>query len=65
MDTSYGIQIIAGASGFSKIANLNEDERRDFIAELAALSDADVLIIDCAAGSPTTSSPSSQPPTTP
>ncbi|HET6452113.1 MAG TPA: MinD/ParA family protein [Spirochaetia bacterium] len=50
VDTSYGIQIIAGASGFSKIANLNEQERRDFIAELAALSDADVLIIDCAAG---------------
>ena len=50
VDTSYGIQIIAGASGFSKIANLNEEERRDFIAELAALSNADMLIIDCAAG---------------
>jgi flagellar biosynthesis protein FlhG len=50
VDTSYGIQIIAGASGFSKIANLTEEERRDFIAELAALSNADVLIIDCAAG---------------
>jgi flagellar biosynthesis protein FlhG len=50
VDTSYGIKIIAGASGFSKIANLNEEERRDFIAELAALSNADVLIIDCAAG---------------
>jgi flagellar biosynthesis protein FlhG len=50
VDTSYGIQIIAGASGFSKIANLSEEERRDFIAELAVLSAADVLIIDCAAG---------------
>jgi flagellar biosynthesis protein FlhG len=50
VDTSYGIQIIAGASGFSKIANLNEEDRRAFIAELAALSNADVLIIDCAAG---------------
>ena len=50
VDTSYGIQIIAGASGFSKIANLTEEERRDFIAELAALSNADILIIDCAAG---------------
>ena len=50
VDTSYGIQIIAGASGFSKIANLSEGERRDFIAELAALSSADILIIDCAAG---------------
>jgi flagellar biosynthesis protein FlhG len=27
MDTEYGIQIVAGASGFSKIANLSEDER--------------------------------------
>jgi flagellar biosynthesis protein FlhG len=50
VDTSYGIQIIAGASGFSKIANLTDQERGDFIAELAALSDADVIIIDCAAG---------------
>ena len=50
VDTSYGIQIIAGASGFSKIANLTEEERRAFIAELAALSTADILIIDCAAG---------------
>ena len=50
VDTNYGIQIIAGASGFSKIANLSEEERRDFIGELAALSNADILIIDCAAG---------------
>ncbi len=50
VDTSYGIQIIAGASGFSKIANLTDEERGDFIAELAALSNADVIIIDCAAG---------------
>jgi flagellar biosynthesis protein FlhG len=50
VDTSYGIQIIAGASGFSKIANLTDDERKDFIGELAALSNADIIIIDCAAG---------------
>ncbi len=50
VDTSYGIQIIAGASGFSKIANLTDQERANFIGELAALSDADVIIIDCAAG---------------
>jgi flagellar biosynthesis protein FlhG len=50
VDTSYGIQIIAGASGFSKIANLTDEERKDFIGELAALSSADIIIIDCAAG---------------
>jgi len=50
VDTTYGIQIIAGASGFSKIANLSEEERKTFIGELAALSNADVIVIDCAAG---------------
>ena len=50
VDTTYGIQIIAGASGFSKIANLSEEERRNFIGELAALANADVIVIDCAAG---------------
>jgi flagellar biosynthesis protein FlhG len=50
VDTSYGIQIIAGASGFSKIANLSEEERRTFIGELGALANADIIVIDCAAG---------------
>lgn len=50
MDTDYGIQIVAGASGFSKIANLSEDERQGFIEELYHLSDADVIIIDAGAG---------------
>ena len=46
LDTSYGIQIVAGASGFSKIANLSEEERRVFIEELHELSNADIIIID-------------------
>jgi flagellar biosynthesis protein FlhG len=50
IDTNYGIQIVAGASGFSKVANLSEEERVSFISELVALSNVDVLIIDCAAG---------------
>lgn len=50
MDTDYGIQIVAGASGFAKIANLNEDERQSFIEELYHLSHADVIIIDAGAG---------------
>jgi flagellar biosynthesis protein FlhG len=49
-DTSYGIQIVAGASGFSKIANLTEEERSNFISELSDLSTADILIIDTGAG---------------
>jgi flagellar biosynthesis protein FlhG len=50
MDTNYGIQIVAGASGFSKIANLSEAERKNFIDELTELSMADVIIIDASAG---------------
>ncbi|MBN1698325.1 MAG: MinD/ParA family protein [Spirochaetales bacterium] len=49
-DTGYGIKIVAGASGFSKIANLSDDERKNIIVELSELSNADVLIIDTGAG---------------
>jgi flagellar biosynthesis protein FlhG len=50
LDTPYGIRIVAGASGFFKIANLDDEERNDFINELSALSSADVIIIDTSAG---------------
>lgn len=50
LDTEYGIQIVAGASGFSKIANLSEGERQNFIDELNTLSSADIVIIDTSAG---------------
>jgi flagellar biosynthesis protein FlhG len=50
LDTEYGISIVAGASGFSKIANLNEEERQEFIDELETLSNADIIIIDTSAG---------------
>ena len=50
MDTDYGISIVAGASGFSKIANLTDEERDHFISELSSLSNADVIIIDTSAG---------------
>jgi flagellar biosynthesis protein FlhG len=49
-DTGYGIQIVAGASGFSKIANLTDKERDTFIHEIQELSSADILIIDTSAG---------------
>ncbi|GHV78212.1 site-determining protein [Spirochaetia bacterium] len=50
VETEYGISIVAGASGFSKIANLSEEERQNFIDELDTLSNADIIIIDTAAG---------------
>jgi flagellar biosynthesis protein FlhG len=50
VETEYGISIVAGASGFSKIANLDESERQYFIEELGTLSFADIVIIDTSAG---------------
>lgn len=50
LDTDYGIKLVAGASGFSKIANMNEEERNAFINEMYTLSDADIIIIDTSAG---------------
>ncbi|MDR2312918.1 MAG: MinD/ParA family protein [Spirochaetaceae bacterium] len=50
VETEYGISIVAGASGFSKIANLTEAERQYFIEELNTLSSADIIIIDTSAG---------------
>lgn len=50
VDTQYGIQIVAGASGFSQLANLNEEEREAFVEGLKDLSYADYIIIDTAAG---------------
>ena len=50
VETEYGISIVAGASGFSQIANMGENERQDFIDELDTLSFADIIIIDTSAG---------------
>lgn len=50
IDTNYGIQIVAGASGFSKIANLTDEERVSFVNEISSLSYADIIIIDTGAG---------------
>lgn len=48
--TNYGIKLIAGASGFSKIANMSEDERSSFVKEMYTLAEADIIIIDTSAG---------------
>jgi flagellar biosynthesis protein FlhG len=50
VETEYGISIVAGASGFSQIANMSEEDRRDFINDLDTLSNADIIIIDTSAG---------------
>ncbi|MDR2795965.1 MAG: MinD/ParA family protein [Spirochaetaceae bacterium] len=50
VETEYGISIVAGASGFSKIANMSDEQRTSFIKELDTLSSADIIIIDTSAG---------------
>jgi flagellar biosynthesis protein FlhG len=50
VETEYGISILAGASGFSRIVNLGEEERQGFISDLETLSFADIIIIDTSAG---------------
>ena len=50
VETEYGIAIVAGASGFSQIANMNDNERKDFIEDLDTLSFAEIIIIDTSAG---------------
>ena len=50
VETEYGISIVAGASGFSQIANMSEEDRKDFIAELDTLSNVDIIIVDTSAG---------------
>lgn len=50
LNTELGIQFIAGANGFSRIANLTDDERNFFAEEFTTLSSADIIIIDTGAG---------------
>jgi len=50
VDTPYGIQIIAGASGFAQLADLDEEARLSFVKELKDLVYADIIIIDTGAG---------------
>ena len=50
LDTEFGIKFIAGANGFSKIANLSVEELDNFAKEFSALSNADIIIIDTGAG---------------
>ena len=50
LDTEFGIKFIAGANGFSKIANLNVEELEYFAKQFSTLGNADIIIIDIGAG---------------
>ena len=49
-DTEFGIKFIAGANGFSKIANLTVDELDYFAKQFSMLGNADIILIDTGAG---------------
>lgn len=50
LDTEFGIKFIAGANGFSKIANLTVEELEYFAKQFSTLGNADIIIIDTGAG---------------
>lgn len=49
-DTPEGIKIIAGASGFSQLADLDHEQKGNFIKDIEKLDFADIIIIDTGAG---------------
>jgi flagellar biosynthesis protein FlhG len=50
IEVPEGIKIIAGASGFHQLANLDIKQRNDFIEAVAELDEDDYMIIDTGAG---------------
>lgn len=50
IQTPEGLDIIAGASGYSSLANLTEAQREKMISEFSELGGYDILLIDTGAG---------------
>jgi len=50
IEVPEGIKIIAGASGFHQLANLDQKQRSDFIKAISDLDADDFMIIDTGAG---------------
>lgn len=50
IEVPEGIKIIAGASGFQQLANLEVKQREEFISSISELSNDDFLIVDTGAG---------------
>ena len=50
IDVPEGIKIIAGASGFHQLANLDPKQRNEFIGAVSELDSDDFMIIDTGAG---------------
>ena len=50
IEVPEGIKIIAGASGFQQLANLDVKQRDEFISSISELANDDFLIVDTGAG---------------
>lgn len=50
INTPEGLDIIAGASGYSSLANLSDAQRSKLVSEFDNLGDYDILLIDTGAG---------------
>ena len=50
IEVPEGIKIIAGASGFHQLANLDQKQRNDFVNSISELDADDFMIIDTGAG---------------
>lgn len=50
IDVPEGIRIVAGASGFHQLANLDQKQRNEFIGSLDELEGDDYMIVDTGAG---------------
>ena len=50
IETDYGIRYIAGASGFSSLANLSGRALNKLVNSIDSLNDTDIIIIDTGAG---------------
>lgn len=50
IETPEGLDIIAGASGYSSLANLNDVQRNKLISEFSELTNYDFFLIDTGAG---------------
>lgn len=50
IQTPEGVDIIAGASGYSQLANLNDTQRNSLIKGFSELDNYDIMIIDTGAG---------------
>lgn len=48
--TELGVDIIGGASGFTQLANLSDEEKQNLIDAMKEISYADYIIIDTSAG---------------